>query len=141
MATITKYADRGVAPNLRVQTWDSRTDLDDAGGAIAGSDIFRISESLGHPAHQLTIEMFVSSGSFRINPRVTLYPRRPPGEGSNYLSNWYPNVAAGVSYLSTRQDPVVVPAGGTYVLDNEVPVEEVEIVSIGTGGYVRLTAI
>lgn len=124
MASIIKRVDRGL-PVRRLQHWDSQVD------GIAMGDIIEVEQSLGHPAHRVSITMAGNSGSFRINPRVVVFHRRPKGEDGNYLSDWYDAVSSGFSYLDTSQTPVLVPAGTSYLLDDDLPVREIELVHSG----------
>ena len=131
MATITKRVNRGVKPLKRYQSWDSSTDRDDDGNAISEGDIFEIEDSLGRSASTIVIKTTASgSCSFRINPVITVYPRREGGE-FGYTTSSYDLVASGREFNDTSMGPIVVEANESFSLaKGEMEISHLEVVTM-----------
>jgi len=129
MSSITKFTSNSTPSNQRYQVWDTGLDTNDDGNPITEGDIFEIKESLHRPGKNLQITMDgAGSSSFRFNPRLTVYPRRPENE-YNYASERYYFLASGMDMLTSGSAAVIIEAGESWALVGEMPVSEVELVT------------
>lgn len=131
MSKITKLVSRGILGGARNQSWDSSTDRNDDGNAIAVGDIFRITDSLGRNGKSMSITTTASgSMSFRLNPVITVYPRRNIGE-FGYISDSYDLVASGREFTDTSIGPTVVEAASSIeYAAGEVYIDTLQIVTM-----------
>jgi hypothetical protein len=125
MANITKKITRHIGGS---QYWDTSTDLDDGAGAINAGDIFRIEDSLGKPGSTMSITTGAGTISIRINAMLTLYPARNSNEFFN--SNYSNNISTGTETKDTSQTPIVIAASQTWEWNGEIPIRNIEIVSM-----------
>ena len=123
MANITKRVQPGIGAS---QYWDSAVDLDDGAGGIGTGDVFRIEESLGKPATNLTIKA-AAAMTIRINAYNKVYPNRQSNEFFN--ADMFQNIYAGVENHDTTQTPIAIAANNTFVMNGQVPIRNIEIVS------------
>lgn len=138
MASITKIVNGQIPSALRSQNWQTNLDSNDDGNPITEGDIFEIQASLGRVAKNLQIEMLggATSASFRVNPYVTIFPRRPANEFAPG-SDFYDFVASGLTYQDTSVSAMILDAGETWELEGELPVRAVEVVTMS--GNFRLS--
>jgi hypothetical protein len=120
MTKITKRVDRGIPSLSRTQQF---TQVD----AVAG-DILMIADSLGHPAHFVTITA-TDEVSFRLNTIQMVYPRQPDDNGL-MLTSHMPCPALGQEYQSAEGAITLVGANATLTLDNTVPIDDLELVTV-----------
>lgn len=121
MADITKKSDRNIPPNQRsVRFTDTDSDV---------GDILMVKDSLGHSAQHLTIDSQLGM-TIRLNVYQTVFPLRDTNDG---LTQWWPglpNLALGQTYKNTTNALIEIGSGETFVLDDEVPVDDIELVTV-----------
>lgn len=125
MADVTKKVSRGLPPRQRLQIFDQT----DAGAG----DVILVKDSLAKPASRVTIE---SAGGMtvRFNVYQTVFPQRQSGDGT-YADQWgAQNVSKGVQHKDDSMGTVSIAAAGTLELDDDMPINDIEIVSV-TGDF------
>ncbi len=129
MANVTKKVNRSIKDNY--QAWDTGIDTNDSSTTITTGDIFRIEDSLYRPGKAMILT--TGSGgsvSFRLNPVITVYNRRNPGEFGPW-SERYDVVSSGHEFTDTSQGPIVVPASTKYELPRgTVPIKTIQMVTV-----------
>ena len=132
MSDITKRVDRGIRPAKRYQYFKS-SELNDAGGAIATGDIFRIENSLGKPANYLYIETTAGTVfTIRINSVVTTYPLR------DARLNWpvpQPDLETPTERIDTSMAIIELGADDVWEIQGVLPVCDIQIVSFTAGSF------
>jgi hypothetical protein len=125
MADITKKVDRGISSPQRSQNFT------DADGVVAG-DILKIQDSLGRMAKHVVIEN-TSAGAMtvRFNVIRTIYPNKTKEEYDCLYPEVYKNLALGRVVEDTTGALVTIGAGETFELDNDLPVKDIKVVTLG----------
>ena len=121
MADIVKKVHRLVPPNERSQSFTQA----DAGAG----DVIMVNESLGHPASRLLIEAD-DAMSVRLNVYQYIFPLH---DGSEDIHVWGPgskNLAAGQLVKDNEGVDIGIDAGGTLELDNDIPVKDIELLTV-----------
>jgi len=136
MATITKIVDQRIDGMKRYQYWASTENADD-GTAIATGDIFKIEESLGHPAKYVYIETDVNTVlSVRFNSQFQVIPLRDAR-----LNPLQPPALDGATTVTdSTQAAIVINANETWELDHVFPVSDIQIVSFTAGSFELIVA-
>lgn len=131
MSDITKRVNAGINTGERNQSWDTSVDTNDDDTHIIAGDIFRIEDSLGRAGRSLSITTSATGSiSYRLNPVVTVYPRRNIGE-FGYISESYDLVASGRDFVDTSIGPTIIEAGETITYaKGEVNVRTLQIVTM-----------
>lgn len=120
MGDVVKKVDRIVLPTSRTQNF---TQADASQG-----DILLVKDSLGHAASHVTVEAF-SLLQLRFNVYHKVFPKRKTSTG---LPGTYhlDNLTSGMDIIDTTGALVTVEAGTTYELDNEFPINDIELVTV-----------
>ena len=121
MTDIVKKINPGIPANERSQ----RFDHNDAGSG----DVLMFKDSLGKPATRIIVEatneMFI-----RMNVYQTVYPLRTLLEDDfNQFNLGVLNLTSGVRYLDETNALIGLDAGETFELDNDMPVEDMQLVT------------
>jgi len=121
MSDITKKVDRNIPVNQRSVSFDE--------SEASTGDVILVEESLGRCAQHLT---FDSTGGMtvRLNVYQKTFPLREP---SDNLTQWWPgllNLAKEVLYKSETNALIEIGSSETFVLDDEVPVRDIELVTV-----------
>jgi len=132
MATITKRVERAVEPSKRYQIFKSSGNNDD-GDPIGVNDVFMIETSLGRPARmiQITADAYASNFSIRLNSRIVQYQTLKPIDDSPPI----PDLPNPIISTDTSMEPIVIGAGESLVLNEMVPVSDIQIVSLDAGSF------
>lgn len=121
MTDIIKKVDRGIPANQRSQVF---TNAD--GGA---GDVILVKDSLGRHAQQVTVEA-TNPMSIRFNVYRYVFSQRQTGQG---MTQWWPgldNLATGTRVKDNTNALIELDAGDTFELDNEMPVNDIELVTV-----------
>jgi len=123
MADIVKKVNPGVPANERSQRF---TDADGGTG-----DVLMFQDSLGKPATKINIECGVSDMSFRFNVYQNMFPQRELLEDDfNQFNLGVVNLTSGIRYKDDTGALIPLAAGETYELDNDMPVSDMELVTV-----------
>lgn len=128
MAKITKRCDRGVDPLQRSQSFTQA----DAGAG----DILMIADSLGKPAKHLTVDA-TAAVTLRINVLRTVYPAQPDAGGA--IQNPRLDLENPQEVEDTSGALFDLSAGETLILDNEMPVTDLKLVTVGGNFEIYVT--
>ena len=120
MSQITKKVDRGVTAAHRTQVF---TQADASAG-----DILLIQTSLGKPARTISIQA-VGAMTVRFNVLRTIYPNRDSNAWNSPYGPMTKNLALGEEVEDTTQSVLTIDANTTFSLQNEIPVQDIKIVS------------
>jgi hypothetical protein len=121
MTDVVKLVNRAIPTSQRNQTF---TDADAGTG-----DVILVQDSLGKPASHLVIEAG-SPMTFRLNVYHTVYPQRGLADGMADMQILGPNVSRGITIKDATQDPITLDALGTFTLDNDLPIVDIELVTV-----------
>jgi hypothetical protein len=125
MADVIKRVSRGLPPRQRLQIFDQT----DAGAG----DVILVKDSLAKPASRVTIES-VGGMTIRFNVYQTVFPQRQAGDGQYSDQFGGANVSQGVQHKDTSMGIVTIASGGTLELNDDMPINDIEIVSV-TGDF------
>jgi hypothetical protein len=125
MADITKKVHNLVPGNQRSQSFTQA----DAGAG----DVIMVAESLGKPAHKVLFDADQAL-SFRLNVYHEIFPRRTGDQVINIWDECDVNLTSGIRYQDASMAEIFIDAGSTFELDNDVPVNDIEMVTV-SGNY------
>lgn len=126
MANITKAIDRLVPVQERCQVF--------TGSDAVQGDILLIRGSLGKSARQMVLNnTSIGDMSLRFNVRHIQYPSRGPNTGLHWNQGMR-NVSLPTDVIIESMTPVVVEAGTSFSLQNDIPVNDIQLVGASGAG-------